>query len=233
METSLIFHHKGSMGDIIYSLPTIKAFGGGTLWIRKKQHYNTLKRLIQEQPYIDEVINKLPEKRGYVNLDSYRLVERKYYKKGSFKHLAECHLEALELKADITAPWLNGVEPERVADIVINRSTRYHDKEDINWELLEGKTDITFVGLMDEFEQFKHLYNVTASYWECRDAYEMAKVIKGSKLFIGNQSLGFAIAEAMKHPRILEVYHKNANCMPQGENGYTYLDEEILNRCLQ
>jgi hypothetical protein len=48
----------------------------------------------------------------------------------------------------------------------------------------------------------------------------MASIIKGSKLFIGNQSLGFAIAEGLKVARILEVFYGKNNCHPQSENGH-------------
>ena len=60
------------------------------------------------------------------------------------------------------------------------------------------------------------------------DFLETAQIIKGSKLFIGNQSVCFSIAEAMKHPRILEVFHKNSNCMPSGADGYVHLDNNLL-----
>lgn len=219
------------MGDIIYSLPTIQALGGGVLWVRKKPHYEWLCTLLERQPCIDRVINDGFGLNGFVNLDGYRIVERKAYRSGDFKHLAECHLIALGRKADISKPWLYDIAPKRIADIVVSRSTRYHDREDIDWKLLNGH-NVAFVGLKDEYEQFWHFCGVDCSYYECKDALEMAQIIKGSKLFIGNQSLGFAIAEAMKHPRVLEVYYKNANCTPQSSNGYTYLTEELLAKCL-
>jgi len=228
---ALVFHHRGSMGDIIYSLPTVMAFGGGILWIRKKPHYEWLHTLLERQPCIRKVINDACGLNGFVNLDGYRIVERKAYRSGHFKHLAECHLLALGKESDISKPWLQGIESQMVADIVVSRSTRYHDREDIDWKLLDG-CDVLFIGFMDEYEQFLSLYGVSSFYYECKDALEMAQIIKGSKLFLGNQSLGFAIAEGLKHPRVLEVYHKNANCMPQSDNGYTYLDEELLGRCL-
>jgi len=219
------------MGDIIYSLPTIEAFGGGVLWIRKQLHYTTLCSLLEMQPCIVKTIPNLPEKKGYINLDRYRTIERVAYRKGEFRHLAVCHLDAFDKKADLTVPWLHNVVPNGIAAIVVSRSTRYHDRELIDWKLLEGR-DVVFIGYEGEYEQFLFSVNGNIKYYKCEDALEMAQVIKGSKLFLGNQSLGFAIAEAMKHPRVLEVYHKNANCMPQGDDGYTYLDEELLDSCL-
>ncbi len=41
---------------------------------------------------------------------------------------------------------------------------------------------------------------------------EVARVIAGSRLFVGNQSCPAAIAEGLKHPMILEVFPTMANC---------------------
>ena len=55
-------------------------------------------------------------------------------------------------------------------------------------------------------------------------------IIKGSDIVVGNQSLFFALAEAIKHPRVLEVYYKKNNCQPQSNNGYTYLSRDIIRK---
>jgi len=65
------------------------------------------------------------------------------------------------------------------------------------------------------------------------DFLEMAQVIKGSKLFIGNQSSPFALAEIMKVPRCLEVCPTAHNVIPTGANGYDFLDPFKLKKHLQ
>jgi hypothetical protein len=219
------------MGDIVYSLPTIQAFGGGDIWLRKSNHYDSLCVLLEEQPYISGVCSELPDKDGYVDLDLYRKVERKAFGKGEFKHLAVCHLEAFDKDFDLEQQWLFNIDPLHIAEVVINRSTRYHDREEINWELLKSYK-VAFVGWLHEYEQFCKKAGFKPPFYKCLDALEMARVIKGSKLFVGNQSLGFAIAEALKHPRVLEVFCGNANCIPFGNDGYTHLNERLLERYL-
>jgi hypothetical protein len=221
------------MGDIIYSLPTVQAFGGGVFWVRKQNHYDSLHALLEVQPCITEVITNPsePEKLSRINLDTFRKMERRAFRRGTFKHLAEYHLEAHKKEAGLDLPWLYNIEPKSVGEVVVNRSMRYHDRELIDWKLLEGQ-DVVFVGWKREYEQFLFLLDGKIIYYKCEDAFDMARVIKGSKLFLGNQSLGFALAEAMKHPRILEVYYQNANCMPNGMDGYTYLDEDLLDAYL-
>jgi hypothetical protein len=41
---------------------------------------------------------------------------------------------------------------------------------------------------------------------------QIARVIAGSRLFVGNQSCPAAIAEGLKHSMILEVYRDLPNC---------------------
>jgi hypothetical protein len=56
----------------------------------------------------------------------------------------------------------------------------------------------------------------------------LASMILGSKVFIGNQSFAYSLAEAMKHPRVLEVLLVDSNCMPQSSNGFTNLSQSVL-----
>jgi len=50
----------------------------------------------------------------------------------------------------------------------------------------------------------------------------MAQVIASCKLFIGNQSFPYSIAEALKTKRLLEVYYQAPNVIPNGPNGYDF-----------
>ena len=50
----------------------------------------------------------------------------------------------------------------------------------------------------------------------------MAEIIKSCKLFIGNLSFGYTIAEALKTPRLLESYLDFPLVYPNGLNGYEF-----------
>jgi hypothetical protein len=54
------------------------------------------------------------------------------------------------------------------------------------------------------------------------DFLEMAQIIAGGKFFIGNQSFPYAIAEAMKVKRILEVCFYCPNVVIHGKDGYDF-----------
>lgn len=235
------FCHSGAAGDIIYSLPTIIALGGGTLYLRER-FYKILGPLLKQQPYIDNVIcynfysnKKNLGSRGEIvtfengieafNLDLYRIINKE---NGYKQHLAQSHLDIFGAKFDLNKEWLH-VDGKRVAPIVINRTDRYIRNE-LDWDILKVYAeDCVFIGRSDDYHRFPlKEYIIEHIVSKKKVALQIAEAIKGSDLFIGNQSLGFALAEAMKCNRVLEVYSKKPNCMPHGENWYLELTEELI-----
>ena len=55
-----------------------------------------------------------------------------------------------------------------------------------------------------------------------KDFLEMASVIAGAKLFIGNQSFPFSLAEALKVNRLLEVHFQCPNVTVYGDKGFDF-----------
>jgi hypothetical protein len=51
----------------------------------------------------------------------------------------------------------------------------------------------------------------------------MATLINSCKLFIGNQSFPFSIAEGLKVNRLLEVYHLSPNVIVEGKGAQDFL----------
>jgi hypothetical protein len=50
----------------------------------------------------------------------------------------------------------------------------------------------------------------------------MAEIIKSSKFFLGNPSLGYVIAEGLKVPRLLENFPEYHVMNPNGSNAYDF-----------
>ena len=59
-------------------------------------------------------------------------------------------------------------------------------------------------------------------FYKVNNFLEMATIIAGSKLFIGNQSFPFSLAEGLKANRLLEVYFQCPNVIPTGNNGFNF-----------
>ena len=73
----------------------------------------------------------------------------------------------------------------------------------------------------DEFEEMKKQLP-KLEYKPVANFLELASVIAGSKLFIGNQSFPFSLAEALKVRRVLEVFYQCPNVLVEGANGYDF-----------
>ena len=208
-----VYLHNGAMGDIIYALPVLRETPG-VLALTKAKQLEFLYPLLALQPYVTGVtLDRYLT--GFIDLCKYREISQADLS----KHLATCHAEAVGVEVDLETPWLENVTPNPVAKIIVNRTSRYHGKLDWTalWPFID---DILFVGSERENECFP---TMLLRHHKINDALELAQVIAGSSLFIGNQSCAFAIAEALKHPRVLEVSTKKPNCMPHGAEGWTEL----------
>lgn len=103
-------------------------------------------------------------------------------------------------------------------DIVINRSERYHNPTFDYRVLLPIQDRLLFVGLENEYEILKRKLP-EMRYRPVGDFLDMYHVIAGSELFIGNQSMAYALAEITGQNRILEVCPTAHNCIPMTPNG--------------
>jgi hypothetical protein len=241
------FFHSGNLGDIIYSLPTIIAHGGGVLYLgigtgnleisSKAPPPNPMTEptalqiieLLKTQSYLTDIKVYNNERVDY-NLDKFR-----EHHAVMTNHIAKSHLDAFGVNYNLALPWLRNISPLYINDIVISRTKRnLSTLIKFNWQVLSKYEEkCIFIGFEDEYEEFKKCTGLNVERYPVRSALEIARVIKGSKLFIGNQSLGFALAEAMKHPRVLEVYYFAPNCLPQSINGHIKLSKKIVRNILK
>jgi len=219
--------HSGGVGDCIYSLPTLLSYEKAILYLNPSPYMHKglaekLIPLISVQPYIEEC--KLFEKeRIDICLDEFRLISGEGY-----TPITYATLDPWNRYHNLNDKWLFDIEPLYKNDIVINRTLRYRGYMDYRSVVREFKDKILFIGLKDEYDNFCSDYGVVA-YYEPTDFLEAARIIKGSKIFIGNQSACYAIAEGMKVPRLLETSIDMPNCQPVGEHGYsTWIDTEDI-----
>jgi hypothetical protein len=224
MSNKKTFKHSGDLGDIIFSLPTVRALGGGVLYLDPKEEplvtwsgglfnntklnkkgIESIRELLESQEYIDEVRYWEGEEVDY-NLDQFRLHIR-------YNNLSDSHLTAFNLPVEERdTPWLqvsSSVINDLDKDVVIARSCRYHSNYSF-WETID-RTIVEkafFLGFKKEYEYFKYTYPHMKGVprKEVDNLLEMAQIINGADLFIGNQGLPHAIAEGLKKPLINEVF---------------------------
>jgi len=190
------FFHSGEAGDIIFSLPTIKAMGGGTLQIVNfdKQRSESIKKLIEVQPYINEVIIT----DGYVGgIDLNRFREHAAHN----VNLVEAHFRGQGIPIDPT--WKEGwlTLPEREISksnySVINRTTNYADPN-FNWakevEYLKTISNkVFFIGYESECELFNSTFGTDVEFIEV-DFLAGAYLIQNAVMFTGCYSAWSTIA---------------------------------------
>ena len=228
------FKHSGNAGDIIYALPAMRALSQerqAKLFLKldvplngwsEKQHplgksgltsemVLRLKPLLEHQTWIAPIQIHHDEPVDF-DLDLFRQVPNTSRGLGNIAHW---YFWLFGASADLSQPWLQIASPAPASKkILIARSARYHNPG-IHYGFLRTYGAMDFVGTKSEFEEMQQglpeLRHV-----ECADFLEMARTIQSARFFIGNQSFPYAVAEALKVPRILEVCPQHPDVIPVG-----------------
>lgn len=233
------FKHFGLIGDIIYSIPAMKALAKGkeihlhlqinqpSLYKRGMRHYNEGKILTEKSvEMIAPLLLSQPEIKCcdiYTNqpidydLDDFR----KYPFDYNMGHICRWYFLAYGISSDLSKGWLSAEPYERFKnEILIARSFRYR-APGIRYDFLNEYSNIGFVGLKEEYEDMrKSIPNI--KYHPVKDFLELAQLIAGCRFFIGNQSFPYSLAEALKVKRALEVCFENPNVIPEGDHAFDF-----------
>lgn len=146
-----------------------------------------------------------------------------------------------DMQPDASKAWINldGLEGAELllrgdmhekckGKILINRTGRWRNDHIHYWFLREYQEHLMFVGLPEEHEAFCKEWELSIPKLDVVDFLDLAIAIRSCRYFIGNQSLCFALAEAMKVPRLLEVCRYAPNVIPSGAGGYDFLHQFAL-----
>lgn len=135
-----------------------------------------------------------------------------------------------QFATDFGRGWITCESPlERYKDSLIIANTGRYPNHNIHyWFLKNYDCKKYFLGVKDEWEQFESKWGLGTELIQCEDFLELANILAGCKLFIGNQCFIYNLAEAMKVPRILEYCPAAPHLHPKGENGYLAVYQEAL-----
>jgi hypothetical protein len=250
--------HSGRLGDIVYALPLVKTIcenlgvsatfyilndhvievhksvfhPGMGLKVNQKL-FDYIEPLLLIQTYIKEVVycstEQLPSE--FIDLDSFNHMGLNLMASGN----QVWYRKAFGIPVPIEKPWLKlDTVPSNTPkfNVLVNKSTRFFN-ERINYGFLNEFDRVGFVGLDVEFTDFKKRNHLSKlEYVPTCSALDFAYLIQNSKMFLGNQSLGFAIAEGIKGPRAVEVFEPVPVVIPIGghciEYVYTNQIQEFL-----
>lgn len=130
-----------------------------------------------------------------------------------------------EMNCDLSVPWLH-VPPQTTLKVIINFTQRYRNYFLTYYFLKPHQDRIVFAGLGKERDAFCKQWGLDIPLLEVDHFWDLAQKIKGCNFFIGNQSMCFQLAEAMKIPRMLEVFQLMPNVIPHGKNAYDYYHQQ-------
>lgn len=228
----MIYKHSGTFGDLIYSLSVVKKMGAGTYAVALNNiekcvaeygyrpdevdpmhkgrftvtDFNLLESFLLRQSYITEV---QPWKGTHdVDLDRFRGVLFRGFE-GNYVQAYHMTFGLPFQVQDLQEPWLEA-DPKRVAPVVINRTFRYRCPNGTGtWQSLLEESNIVengvFVGNQNEYDDFVQSTGFKVSYYPVQDFKELADVIAGADLFMGNQSAAYSIAMGLGKAAVLET----------------------------
>lgn len=242
------FSHAGNAGDIIYSLPTVLSIckqkqDKAAFFLKtnvyaayypnaihplghvrlSKEYAEALIPLLKQQDFIEHSAIHTNEK-IQVDLDHFR----EFTMDITRIHLPRRYFYVFHANYNLALPWLNVQANPNFKDfILVNRSKRYRNLA-ISYKFLKNYKSVGFIGLEDEFEDFRKEVPSANVFIKAKDFLELAQVIAGAKLFIGNQSFAFSLAEALKVPRILEVCRDSPNVVPHGDRAWDFYNQSAF-----
>ncbi len=229
--------HGGDMGDIIYSIPAFKKLNVKKIILHPGGFYETkfdrkcaeiLAPFLKEQGF--DV--KISEKVSLQDADYFFDIFREGVEDMENKHLSLTNCEKLFIKPDYEN-YAAQAKPVKAADIIVARSFRYRNSiADYRYLLsdLPLNIRIAFIGLKKEYENFCSSFGLRERvfYLPTENLLEAASYIKGSSIFIGNQSSPYALAEILKAARIQETCALTPNCKGSSDNSLDIISRDDL-----
>lgn len=238
------FRHGGKIGDVIFSLPTIRELGGGILYLPENTPdnctglYSGLKDLLLQQPYIKEV-REYPSGLPYMqlapdihidnDLDRARLQPLK-----GVIHIVKRYMDAFGVNyPNWKEPWLK-VEQKpfehrfwNIEDdyAIINYTNRHVVNEQlkitskVDWAKVLKSINIPvyFIGLKQEYDLFQEYYG-EIPFLKTNDMLDVALLIKGAHSVYCNQSSCLALAQSLGKTYYLEPKPMKQNCLLRTPN---------------
>tara|TARA_B100001063_G_C16764360_1_gene557768 strand:+ start:1152 stop:2030 length:879 start_codon:yes stop_codon:yes gene_type:complete len=237
LKKEINFLHSGHLGDIVNSLPFIKEIAKKNKcnllinlnkriskdkinnlhpskgYFLKRNSYDKLMPLLKVQPFLNK-IDIYKNQNIDINLDLFRDLPINFNIDS-----VRWYLHITGVNSNLNSPYLLKIKKSKKFKncIVFMRSLRRQNKH-IKFKFLNKYKNLIFIGLYNEYldlkKQIKNL-----KFYNCKNFLEMAEIINASRLFIGNLSFGYTLAEGLKKPRLVESYLDFPLIYPNGSNG--------------
>lgn len=229
------YKHSGTFGDLIYSLAVVKKMGGGNIKFAigniencvaqygyrpdevdpmhrgrfTDKDFDLLLPLLLRQEYVNGVLKWHPgDADSNIDLDRFRGVLFRGFE-GNYVEAYHRTFNLPFATEMLDETWLEA-DPKQIASVVINRTFRYRCPNGTGaWQNLLEQANISqngvFVGTKDEHEDFEKSTGFRVQYYAVQDFKELADVVAGANLFMGNQSAAYSISMGLGKSSVLET----------------------------
>lgn len=216
----MIVSHHGDYGDVVYSLPAVKYLAdeagaaaqyylcpaADTRVRMTAEHAEGILPLLREQPYIASA--RWRERPLGFRID---VAQRRFYQPGMNITDQLTHWAGIPYSDQLGA-WLTVAEPNRHSAVVFARSQRYRNPH-FPWREVYrrfGRAAV-FVGTLSEHQDFIHQVGQVPLV-PTPTLLDVAKLLAGAQLFVGNQSCPLSIAHGLRMPVVVEQCPDCKNC---------------------
>jgi len=202
---------------------TLDSQGNGVTM--NKKHFEMLKPLIESQEFIQE-FKEWKGKKVDINIDKSRDSRAIPIPFSPLHYWA--FFIAPELSCDLSERWIDVPSGTFYNKILINRTQRYNNPYISYFFLKNYEDDLVFIGTKKEGKIFNKQYDLDIEIVEKEDFLAVSSLINNCRFVLGNQSLVWHLADALKKPRLLEVCSQFPNTFPTGKDGYVFLNQQSL-----
>lgn len=200
----------------------------GNMVSMNEKQWNMLVPLLEAQPYVDHC-EVWEGQKFELNFDAIREGNLCNMPNGLIQKWIWASIPSLT--CDLSKPWIH-VEPKddliTKDKIVVNLTERYRNPNITYFFLKEYEEHLIFAGTDKEYENFSNEYKIRCPLLKVDNFLELAECLLMAKVFLGNQSFCWNLAEAMKIPRVLELCSFAPNCFSIGPNGYDFFNQQSL-----
>ena len=227
----LRFYHCGDIGDIVFSMPVVKAMGGGTVYLDPLggQHLDVIKAttwdgrmkfdqaaagylapLLRAQRYIEDVQLWSGQEYDVCLVEARRIFDKQ---RNIVSHYTDFFCLDYSVSDD---GWLDVPdEPAVSGAVLLTRTLRYQSNYPKWTSLLHDLRgqELVFLGLPFEHEVFCRTFDVKPRYHPVANALHAASLIKSCRMYISNQGANHAIAVGLnKQPFLAETQFDENVC---------------------
>lgn len=229
------FHFTNDAGDIIAAMTFVRQMGGGDVTIgnhydmeaRKMRPsrpiFKTLQPLFETLPYVKSIRYSEDTEGVDYDFSDWREV---YSRVASLAHAQAAYFGVHNLDV---SPWLTAKkDPRSDGKVVVTRTSRYMNHSFPWFKIYQKYKDkLMFVGFKEEHEALEKKVNGKINHVPTADFLEVAELISGSELYIGNQTAATWVAMGLGHPLIQETYTRHADSMIPNPKAQFVIDGKV------